>query len=198
MLVAGKMENGCASHRRRWSTSGTTPTAVITYAPRRQRAVACRILFLFRAWFRDLAGISRPSLRTPLAQAVRLGPPGTFLPSQGASHACLFARRTLSAALARPGHPKRGRSIAVPALAPPMVDGENLIPQQFRNSDKVSARNCSLVSLERVWHMRAALVGSAVLMPIQSCRRTKRRHVCARRGGPVLEDEDDSPAPSRT
>jgi hypothetical protein len=78
------------------------------------------------------------------------------------------------------------------ALAPPMVHGENLTPPQFRNSDKVSARNYSLVSLERVWHMRAGLVGSAVLMPIQSCRRTKRRHVCRTRGGPVLEDEDQT------
>jgi hypothetical protein len=58
-LVAGKMENGYASHRRRWSIIGTTPTAVITYAPHRQRVVARRILFFVS---RLVQGLSRTSL----------------------------------------------------------------------------------------------------------------------------------------
>jgi len=45
-LVAGKMENGYASHRRRWSTIGTTRTAVITYAPHRRRQPTRLILFI--------------------------------------------------------------------------------------------------------------------------------------------------------
>jgi len=45
-LVGAKMENGCASHRKRWSTIGTTLTAVITYAPHRRRRITRPIQFI--------------------------------------------------------------------------------------------------------------------------------------------------------
>jgi hypothetical protein len=45
-LVAGKTENGCAFHRRRWNGTGTIQMAVITCAPRPRRRITRRTQFI--------------------------------------------------------------------------------------------------------------------------------------------------------
>src|SRR5262249_54889773 len=60
--VAEKMEDGCASRRRRWSTIGTIPTAAIICAPHRQRAVARRIPFFVSRLVPGLDRISHTHL----------------------------------------------------------------------------------------------------------------------------------------